>query len=85
MSDPYGTLSCLVPFQIFDSHCRVVENELAAALSGPADLDFVCELSLIGDGYLAARRWACWQDHCQGRSSAVDFVALVRHTARGRH
>ena len=69
---------------VCNNWCRVFRHELAVALSASADLDFIRKVGAKGGCYLTGLRWACLEDHQQRRRSAIDFVALVRHTARGR-
>ena len=61
----------------------MVEIELAAALSVSADFNFVREVGIKSSSFLTARRWARLEYREQRRRSAIDFLALARHTARG--
>ena len=60
----------------------MVKHEQAATLSTSANLEFVCEDSIIGGGFLTARLWARLEDRQQRNCSGIDFIAFARYTAQ---
>ena len=54
------------------------------ALAASTNLNFVHEVSVKGGGFLTAHQWDPLEDRQQRRHSAVNFLALTQHTARGQ-